>query len=66
LGVKRSGGPFYPEPRNEKAMKVRGTFLDSCPEIKKQEKPPVEVFTPSMETGKRGRASGGFQPLTLK
>ncbi len=47
-------------------MKVRGTFLDSCPEIKKQEKPPVEVFTPSMETGKRGRASGGFQPLTLK
>jgi len=27
------------------SKKVRGTFLASCPEIKKQEKPPVEVFS---------------------
>jgi len=43
--MRRSSGPFYPEPRNEKAKKVRGTFLASCPEIKKQEEPPVEVFS---------------------
>jgi len=60
LGVKRSCGPFYPEPRNEKARKVLWTFLDSCPEIKKKEKPPVEVLTPSMETGKRRRSERPF------
>jgi len=34
------------------SKKVRGTFLAYYLEIKKKEKPPVEVLTPSMKTSK--------------
>ncbi len=42
------------------SKKVRGTFLAYYLEIQKQEKPPVDVFSPILETGKRGRFGGPF------
>lgn len=44
------------------SKKVRGTFLASCPEIKKQEKPPLEVFSLSSLNKKVREGPGDLEP----
>lgn len=48
------------------SKKVRGTFLASCPEIKKQEKPPVEVFSLSPRNEKVREGPGDLFSLSLE
>ncbi|MBP2622040.1 hypothetical protein DHL47_12080 [Streptococcus panodentis] len=59
--MKRSGGPFQPEPENWKARQFRGTFSARARKLE-SEAVPGDLFSLSQKTGKRGSSGGPFQP----